>query len=245
MININNIKKEIKAKFKDEELYIQLKKLNAIIAGGAITSILTNRRINDFDIYFRNEESIKKIKEYMKQKEYKIISTTDNAITYRKDNYPIIQIITAKELMFNKPIDLIKSFDFTINMAALDLISNELVLEENFIEDNIKRKLIFNEDTKYPITSLARAIKYIDRGYNLSGYEQVKISLAINSLVIKDYKDLKKQLQGIDTSIFAPITDKLIKTEKEYSYQEFKQEMKEIDNENNSNESSRSDSSFI
>lgn len=109
----------------------------------------------------------------------------------------------------------------------------------------MKRKLVFNEDTKYPITSLARAIKYIDRGYNLSGYEQVKISLAINSIVIKDYKDLKKQLQGIDTSIFAPITDKLIKTEKEYSYQEFKQEIKEIDNENNSNESSRSNSSFI
>lgn len=250
MINTEDVTRNLKISFKDNELYIQLKKLNAIIAGGAITSIITNRRINDFDIYFRNEETAKKAEECMKNYGYSIVATTDNAITYKKDKYPIIQLITAKELMFDNPLDLIKSFDFTINMAAFDILSSKLILSEDFIKDNMERILVFNEDSKYPISSLTRAIKYISRGYRLSGYEQVKISLAINSLVIKDYRDLKKQLQGIDTSVFAPITDKLIKADKEYNYTEFKEEMKEsakeiIDEENNSNEPSRSNSSFI
>lgn len=218
------LKKDIKANLLKYSVVKKLKEFNGVIAGGAITSIFTSSKINDVDVYFKSKKDLEEANEYFKSKNYEILSSTDNAITYKVDSNfirkpVIVQLIIADELIKENPMDLINNFDFTINMASYDLAKEELIVKDDFFYDNIKRRLIFNEDTLYPIISMHRAIKYINRGYKLDGYEQVKIALAINNLHMKDYKDLKRQLQGIDTSIFAPITNKLMeKPETEYNY---------------------------
>lgn len=203
-----------------------LKENNCIIAGGALTSLFTNRPLNDYDIYFKSKDDYNKVIDIYSKSKYetgfKMIHTSDNADTFLKkeiiDKY-VFQFIKADHLIKENPMDIINNFDFTINMAAYDLKEEKLIVKDKFFYDNIKRYLIFNEDTYYPIISMHRAVKYMSRGYKLPGHEQVKIALAINNLKMKDYRDLKVQLQGIDTSAFANLTDKLMDTpDADYNY---------------------------
>lgn len=231
----NKIIDQIKTKFTDQELYQKLKHLDGVIAGGAITSIVSGRKINDFDIYFKNKEQCEKAIDYLiNHKDWNTVSNTDNAVTFKRTGLVtsmIVQFIKSDKLLFEDPKDLINSFDFTINMAAFEIKSGKLYMHENFKEHIMQRKLIFNENTIYPIISMHRAIKYIQRGYKLSGYEQVKIALAINNLKMENYMDLKIQLQGIDTLEFAPLTDKLMKNpDKKYDYKTIKEEIKYKEN---------------
>lgn len=227
----------IKEKLKKElesECFNYLKTKRAFIAGGALTSSLTNKKINDFDIYFRTQKECEEaIDHFSMNDNYKCVATTINAVTFEKissysSRKQVIQLIRAGHLINECIYDTISNFDFTINMAAYDLLGDGIIAHIDFYKDNMKRKLVFNEDSIYPIVSMHRAIKYIERGYKLSGYEQVKIALAINNLKMKDYRDLKVQLQGIDTSIFQSITDKLMEEpNNEYDYEIFKKSMKE------------------
>lgn len=50
----------------------------------------------------------------------------------------------------------------------------------------------------------------------------IKIALAINNLNMKNYKDLKQQLMGIDTAFLKPLTDVLLNEEEEYEFDTFK-----------------------
>lgn len=233
MINKHEIKTKLKEGLLYQDLIKTLEEFNAIIAGGAITSVVTGRKINDYDIYFKTKEEFEKANKYfVSSKDFKAVAVTDNANTYKRESVSeefiiTIQLIKAEHLFFDDSEDLIKSFDFTINMAAYDIKTDMLYMHKDFIDHNIERKLVYNEDTIYPIVSMHRAIKYMQRGYNFSGYEQVKIALAINNLMMKDYRDLKVQLQGIDTSVFQLITDKLMENpDREYKYEDMKKEIK-------------------
>lgn len=229
------MEKIIKEKIKNEmrmECFEFLKTKRAFIAGGALTSALTNKKINDFDIYFRTQKECNEaIDHFCSLSDFSCVATTQNAVTFEKkisNKKIVIQLIRAEHLVNECVYDTISKFDFTINMAAYDLLGDIIIAHVDFYKHNMKRKLVFNEDTIYPIVSMHRAIKYMERGYKLSGYEQVKIALAINNLKMKDYRDLKEQLQGIDTSIFQPITDKLMEQPNdEYDYEKFKNVLKE------------------
>lgn len=224
----------IKEKLKEYERkrwFQELIKYRAFIAGGALTSALTDKRINDFDIYFRTKQECENAIDYFTHLDKcRCITVTDNAVTFEitlSNEKTIIQLIKADHLINECIYDTINNFDFTINMAAYDLLSKNIIAYVDFYKHNMQRKLVFNEDTLYPIISMHRAIKYMSRGYSLSGYEQVKIALAINNLKMKSYTDLKKQLQGIDTSMFQTITDKLMENPNEqYDYKTIKKEMK-------------------
>lgn len=51
----------------DKELREDVKK-NSIITGGCIASMLMNEKVNDFDIYFTNKDTVKKVAEYYVKK---------------------------------------------------------------------------------------------------------------------------------------------------------------------------------
>lgn len=231
------IKNKIK-EYKNTHWFQTLASRRAFIAGGALTSALTDKKINDFDVYFRTQAECDSAINYFNLRG-RCVATTDNAITYELpstiEDTVTIQLIRAEHLINQCVYDTIRNFDFTINMAAYDMLSDNIIAHVDFYKHNMQRKLVFNDDTLYPIISMHRAIKYINRGYTLSGHEQVKIALAINNLKMKDYTDLKKQLLGIDTSHFIDLTTKLMANpNKEYNYQEVKTEMKGIMTKNDS-----------
>jgi len=216
----------------NKEKYILLYQLNeykdlvpiliendVFIAGGAITSIFTNNKINDYDIYFREYKNMLNIKLFLEENKFKLLFKSDNALSYKRDNVNI-QLIKK---IYGKPEDIINQFDYTICMGAYDFSSRKFIFNEHFLQHNAQRQLIFNINAKYPICSLYRMLKYIKRGYIISGGEIIKLSLCVNNLKMETFADLKEQLEGIDTMFLKDLTDRLLSYEyanKKYDFLE-------------------------
>lgn len=69
-MNSKNIAKSLKTKLNDwcknidNEEIVKIIKENAIITGGALVSLLNGEKPNDYDIYFKDKESVLKIAQY-------------------------------------------------------------------------------------------------------------------------------------------------------------------------------------
>lgn len=80
-MKIKTIRAKLKTKFKDFLKSIddpEVKKLvqgNTIITGGAIASMLLGENVNDYDLYFRNRETAKRVAEYYVNKYREMHST--------------------------------------------------------------------------------------------------------------------------------------------------------------------------
>lgn len=193
-----------------------LKTTNAIIAGGAITSIFSGTEINDYDIYFRSHEDIITFirntynEEGDAEKddafplteetfldlggfEFICHNHTSRSISYTHNGLNL-QLIHFE--YFQTAHDVFQSYDFHMNMGAFDFKLDQFVLHENFITTVASRRLTFNAGTRYPIMSSLRVSKYLERGYTISRKEMFKIGLAIANLNIDSWDALEDQLSG-------------------------------------------------
>ena len=208
-------------KIKQLDLYDLLQENNVMIAGGAIRSVFANEKIKDYDLYFKTKKELLEVKSHI-SKDFDLVSETDNAYTFSKNN-AIIQIIRMPEMILEDPQHIIDQFDYSICMGIYDIKQRKFILGETFLEDIARKELRYNIG-RYPLASLFRIRKYLQRGYYISGTEIIKIGLAINNLNMRTYGDLKVQLQGIDTLFLRELTDKLLSdeySEKEYDFMEF------------------------
>lgn len=206
----------------DAATIITMQESNAIIAGGAIRSVFAGEYISDYDLYFDSEEDLQIMKKYLDEN-FKAVFTSPNAISYKNDKI-CIQLIIIPELIGLGYVELLKEFDFTICMGAFSMKENRFYHDKDFLTDLNERRLIFNIKAKYPMASMYRILKYIKRGYKISGLEIVKISLSIHNLKMANYRDLRKQLMGIDTLFLKELTDDLLSKDKdnlEYDFDDF------------------------
>jgi hypothetical protein len=183
-----------------------LQKYNAYVAGGAVTSLLCNRDINDVDIYFRNKNDAGDFVGEIIESSGWIISHTKKATAFRYNS------ITCQVIHFDyfeTPEDIFKKFDYTICMGVFDFSKEEFVFHEDFFKHNVQKLLKFNEDTAYPIISALRIQKYEDKGYTISKPEYIKVLLTCMNLKIDNYEDLKEQMGGM----YGVNYDKLLKPE--------------------------------
>jgi len=191
------------------------------IAGGAVRAVFANEPIKDIDIFFFSEA------DYNKFKSNVIIGDldsndpafeTDSAISY---NYKGMNYQLIKK-MFGTPEFILNNFDFTVCMGLYSPEENNFLLHDNFLEDLSCRILYYNIESKFPIASIYRMKKYINKGYQVPAIEILKLALRANNISIKTLKELKEQLDGIDTLLFKDITDKLMENaEKEYDFRNF------------------------
>ena len=215
------------------ELYSVLKKHNCVIAGGAITSVFSGNAIKDYDIYFHTKESLDALKEDKNWNSEKmparILVTTDNAFSFSVNNKSF-QLIRLEDLMCLDTKKIIEQFDFTVCMGAYDFATSSFTLADDFLKHLAQRALVYNTNSKYPFASLYRVVKYIKKGFKISGIEMLKLGLKCNSIKINNFKELRKQLMGIDTLFLKDLTDKLNSqeiAEKQYDFELFLQMMDE------------------
>src|SRR3712207_5792202 len=121
---IKQLNKKVKNILKDRltsNIMKLLAKYNIILAGGSLTSILTNSLINDFDLYVKNRIDIDKILDKLK-KNYKLTCfVTNNSYNVEvqiNNNKISLQFITIKEFINKSELELINSFDFSVCMLA-------------------------------------------------------------------------------------------------------------------------------
>lgn len=187
-------------------LYNTLKKYKCIIAGGAITSIFAKSKINDVDVYFRCKEDLADFLSNEMDK-YSCMIYTEKGVMFSVTHVNLHLIYFN---YFNNTNELFDTFDFTICMGAFDFLTEEFVLHDRFLEHNADKSIVFNSNTKFPITSAFRLEKYIKKGYSISSSEYLKILLSIMNLKVDIYKDLKSQLggmYGVDSGKFIDAKD--------------------------------------
>lgn len=198
------------------------------IAGGTLRSVFSREPISDLDLYFPAQEDFKSFHddvmiEPKKDDKGKDVEgetqliipkfTTDNALSY-KVNRIRIQLI---QFYFGEPADVFDKFDFTICMAMYEWHTRKFHFHDRFLEHLARRDIVFHHHTEYPICSMYRLKKFMEKGYRVRGVEFIKVGLAINNLHMEDYQDLRKQLEGIDTMFLTNVTDALMRTpEKKY-----------------------------
>lgn len=170
-----------------------LKSYHVIIAGGCITSLFTNKEVNDVDVYFKSKKDLSDFL-YGEMQSNWVISHTDKALLFKYDNKKIQAIYfnfyqTAEEIF--------DAFDFTVCMGAYDFDKEEFVLHDDFLKHNASKILRFNSNTAFPIVSALRVSKYVNKGYYISKSEYLRIMLTIANKNISTYEELKSQIGGM------------------------------------------------
>ena len=211
----------------------KLEETGAFLAGGAVASVFSGTRINDYDIYFRSPEGFKACNTFFEEQagtSCVLEFFTPNALTYKIiENGTKVQLITAftgtAEEIFGK-------FDFTCCMGAYHFMNKEFKFHKDFLPHLSQRRLVFNTDTPYPLSSLVRVRKYIKKkGFTMDAVQLVKMALSIHNLELDDYATLKSQLQGVDILLFKQFLDKLeVRKNEPYEFEEFVKWLEEIYN---------------
>ncbi|WP_342532661.1 hypothetical protein MHB40_14510 [Lysinibacillus sp. FSL K6-0057] len=189
-------KNKLKA-YLGQDLYNALKKSKAIIAGGMISSLFTNKEINDVDVYFRDYNSLYLFAEQTLSGNH-VVSHTKKATQFIKkhiDEQILVQIIHYRT--YEKVEEIFNTYDFTVCMGAYDFEIEEFILHPEFLKHNSQRILRFNSNTSYPLISAIRTQKYENKGYKISKAEYFRVLMACMKLSITSYDELKEQLGGM------------------------------------------------
>ncbi|MGE7840644.1 hypothetical protein ACQKNX_07625 [Lysinibacillus sp. NPDC093712] len=187
-------KNKLKA-YLGKDIYNSLKQSKAIIAGGMISSLFTNKEINDVDVYFRDYGSLYLFADQTLSGNH-VVSHTSKATQFlTKGTEILVQIIHYRT--YEKVEDIFNTYDFTVCMGAYDFEIEEFILHPDFLKHNSQRILRFNSNTSYPLISAIRTQKYENKGYTISKAEYFRILMTCMTLNINSYDELKEQLGGM------------------------------------------------
>lgn len=132
---------------------------------------------------------------------------TSNAITLSNK----IQIVTR---FYGEVEDIHKNYDFAHCMCAWSSWDNDLFLPNRALECIINKELFYS-GSLYPLCSIIRTRKYIERGYHINAGQYVKMCMQLNSLDLTDVNILEDQLTGVDTSYFQMMVEELRRHQEE------------------------------
>jgi hypothetical protein len=163
------------------------------VAGGALTSVFTRQKINDYDLYFKSADAFRDAIETAYDHGLWCVDVSKRAVTFACGD-------TVYQLMhfgfFPEAADIFAAFDFTCCMAAYDVDADAMVLHEDFLTHCSQRFLRFNPGTRYPLASAVRVLKYQERGYSIGKGDLLRIALACRGVEISSWEDLKDQIGG-------------------------------------------------
>lgn len=135
------------------------------------------------------------------EERYRPVFISRNAITLSHS----LQLITR----FYGDIEAIhRSFDFIHATCSYDYAENTLTLPAEALESILSNTLYY-QGSLYPIASIFRAKKFIERGWRISAGELLKIMWQISELDLTDYKLLIDQLTGVDALYMSALIDAL------------------------------------
>ena len=269
---------------EDERLRDKLKK-SVIVTGGAIVSMLQGEPVNDFDLYLRDHESVKRVAEYYverfksrtqkgidvplivtddgirvkikaqsagvagiegtdqpyeyfegraddvgaeyvhslmdnpveiedtyqeteqkvlnspEEKGYRPVFLTSNAITLSNK----IQIVLR---FYGEPDEIHENYDFAHCTSYWTSWNNELVLRPEALEAILTKELRYI-GSKYPICSIVRLRKFINRGWSINAGQILKMCMQVSELDLSNIDVLEDQLTGVDTAYFIQLISRL------------------------------------
>lgn len=189
----------------DNDVLKILSNTNAIVAGGALSSIINNEKINDFDIWYSTDEDYNKAISDMDELYKSKLSrsgtgrifysssngkhTTMNATTYTIDNKKY-QIINPSKYTFGDVRTIINQFDFTCVMCGVDINKKQMVYDERFFNDIKSKQIVINNTLKAPASLIDRIVKYTKKGYRISNASQRDALKILSKVTEKEIDDV-------------------------------------------------------
>lgn len=128
------------------------------------------------------------------KKEFFPVFLSTNAITLSGG----IQIIVR---FYGNPDEIHDTFDYEHCKAYFDFGSNELNIPKEVYELVVNKTLKYT-GSKYPVCSVFRLRKFINRGWKINAGQMLKMCLQISQLDLMNIDILEDQLVGVDSLYF-------------------------------------------
>jgi hypothetical protein len=149
------------------------------------------------DVYEETEEKALKTSD----KKYRPVFVTTNAITLSDKVQLIIRF-------YGEPDQIHENYDFVHCTNYWTSWDNNLVLRPKALEALLARELVY-VGSKYPLCSIVRLRKFIQRGWRVNAGQILKIAMQVSELDLKDFRVLEDQLTGVDTAYFLQLIERL------------------------------------
>lgn len=133
--------------------------------------------------------------------EYKPVFASTNAITLGDQ----VQLVLR---FFGEPDAIHENYDFVHCTNYWTSHDNNLVLRPQALEALLARELRY-VGSKYPVCSIIRLRKFIQRKWTVNAGQILKMVMQINELNLNDIAVLQDQLTGVDCAYFSEIMGKL------------------------------------
>lgn len=131
--------------------------------------------------------------------EYYPVFLSSNAITLKGK----VQIILR---FFGDAKAIHENFDF-VHCMNYWTFNGGLTLNLESLEAIMSKTLVY-QGSLYPICSVFRTKKFIQRGWQINAGQQLKMCLQISKLDLTNFNILEEQLTGVDVAYFREILDK-------------------------------------
>ena len=156
-----------------------------------IDVIVGEDRVTFFNRSVRYTGDLKKLPKYSP------IFFSQNAITLTD----AVQIITR---FYGDVTEIHKNFDFVHATCSFDYKTNTLHTPVEALQSLLSRNLSYC-GSLYPVASIFRMKKFLQRGWRINAGQQLKIMMQINSLDLKNLDVFKEQMTGVDISLLNAI----------------------------------------
>lgn len=134
---------------------------------------------------------------------YRPVFMSSNAITLSDKIQVVIRFYGEVEQIH-------ENYDFAHCTCSWTSWNNEVQLPTKALECIINKELYY-VGSKYPLCSIIRTRKYINRGYHINAGQFVKMAFQLNELNLYDLKTLEDQLTGVDSGYFMLMIEALQK----------------------------------
>jgi hypothetical protein len=136
---------------------------------------------------------------------YHVLAITSNAITLSNNIQVVLRFVGPAE-------EIHKNYDF-VHATNYYTTKTGLVLHQAALESILARELKY-VGSLYPVCSIFRIKKFINRGWTITAGETLKILFDVHKLDLCNIDVLKDQLTGVDTTYFEALIDSLKANEK-------------------------------
>ena len=125
---------------------------------------------------------------------YRPVYLTSNAITLSNK----IQLVVR---FYGEPEEIHKNYDFVHCTCYWDSKTGNLVLPAGALESILTKELRY-VGSLYPLCSLFRIRKFVQRGWTINAGQVLKMALHLNEMDLLDIEVLEDQLIGVDSAYF-------------------------------------------
>ncbi len=132
---------------------------------------------------------------------YSPVFLSSNAISLRGK----VQLILR---FYGDPETIHGNYDFVHCMNYWESDPSKLTLKGEALESLLSKALVYR-GSKYPLCSVIRSRKFIERGWRINAGQYLKMAMQISALDLTDHTVLEEQLTGVDVAYFAEVIEKI------------------------------------